>query len=185
MKRFSRSQILTIPNMLSMFRILLIPVIWVLYREEQYICAAWVILLSGLTDVVDGRIARRYNMISDFGKILDPVADKLTQGILILCLTVRHKLMIPLIIIFAVSEFGKLVMGLITMRKHNSINSAKWYGKLTTVLLYSVMILLILFPGISDSVANTMIVICAIVISISFLLYYRFYRRLWRKNIHS
>lgn len=180
MQYFSKAQILTIPNMLSMLRILLIPVIWVLYQQEQYIWSAWVIFLSGLTDIIDGRIARKYNMVSDFGKILDPVADKLTQGILILCLTVRHKLMIPLVIVFSVCEFGKLFMGYITMRKLGSVNSAKWYGKLTTVLLYTVMILLILFPGISSTTANTMIVICGTVIITSFTMYLRFYVRLWR-----
>lgn len=180
LKRHSKVQILTIPNMLSMFRILLIPVIWVLYREEQYFWAAWVIFLSGLTDIIDGRIARKYNMVSDLGKILDPVADKLTQGILILCLSVRHRLMIPLVIVFAICECGKLFMGYFTMRQFGSINSAKWHGKLTTVLLYTVMTLLILFPGISSPAANTMIAICGIVIVASFAMYLRFYVQLWR-----
>lgn len=81
----------------------------------------------------DGIIARKFNMVSDFGKILAPIADKLTQLALLLCLTVRHKLMIALIVLFIIREFCMLVMGYITMRRHDSVNSSKWYGKLTTV----------------------------------------------------
>ncbi len=180
MRRFSRAQVLTIPNALSLLRILLLPVIWVLYRQEQYLCAAWVVFLSGLTDIMDGKIARHYNMVSDFGKILDPVADKLTQGVLILCLSMRYREMIALVIMFAAYELCKLIMGYVTMRRYDSINGAKWYGKATTVLLYAVSILLVLFPGIPVTAANVMILLCKLVTTLSFLLYVLFYVKLWR-----
>ncbi len=177
-----KEQILTIPNLLSFLRLLMIPwIIWLYCGAEQYPAAVAVIVLSGLTDVADGIIARKFNMVSDFGKILDPIADKLTQAALILCLTVKHKLMIPLIIEFGLREICMLVMGYITIRKQDSVNSAKWYGKLTTVVLYAVMMLLILFPGISDGAADGMIITCGLVMLFSFLMYVRFYVRYWRK----
>ena len=84
-----KDQILTIPNLLSIIRLLMIPlIIWLYCEAQQYGLAVIVILLSGLTDIVDGFIARKYHMVSDFGKILDPAADKLTQAALILCLSV-------------------------------------------------------------------------------------------------
>ena len=79
-------RILTVPNLLSFFRILLIPVIICLYFKEQYWWAFGLLVLSGATDVVDGWIARTFHVVSDFGKAIDPVADKLTQIALLLCL---------------------------------------------------------------------------------------------------
>lgn len=83
-----KEQLLTIPNLLSVVRLLLIPlIVWLYCARQEYELAVLFILLSGATDVVDGFIARRFHMVSDFGKILDPVADKLTQGALIAGLT--------------------------------------------------------------------------------------------------
>lgn len=176
-----KEQILTIPNLLSLLRLLMIPlIIWLYCGAEQYSAAVVVIVLSGLTDVADGIIARKFNMVSDVGKILDPIADKLTQAALIICLTVKHKLMIPLIVEFGLREICMLVMGFITIRKQDSVNSAKWYGKLTTVVLYAVMMLLILFPGIPNGVADRMIITCGLVMLFSFVMYVRFYIRFWR-----
>ena len=91
---FKRSQILTLPNLLSLFRLLLIPVIvWLYSVQKNYYAAIGVILLSGISDIVDGWIARRFAMVSDFGKILDPVADKLTQAALLVCLLSQYRLM--------------------------------------------------------------------------------------------
>lgn len=183
---FKKDQILTIPNLLSVIRLLMIPlIIWLYCYAQMYHAAVVVILLSGLTDIADGFIARKYNMVSDFGKILDPVADKLTQAALILCLTVKHKLMIPLIIEFALRELCMLIMGYITIRKHDSVNSSKWYGKLTTVILYAVMMILILFPRIPDTVANGMIIGCGLLMLASLFMYVRFYMQFWRRKKYA
>ena len=171
-----KNQILTIPNLLSMVRLLLIPVIlWLYIGAGNNILAIAVIILSGLTDVVDGYIARRFHMVSDFGKILDPVADKLTQGALILCLTVTHDWMKWLIVLFVLKECAMLIMGFLVIRKENSVNSAQWHGKLNTVALYGIMSLLILFPTMPLVLANTLIATCALTIIMSFALYTGFY----------
>ena len=78
--KFAKDQVLTIPNMLSFLRILLIiPIVW-LYWIDQPIWALAFVILSGLTDVIDGFIARKFHMVTDLGKVVDPIADKLTQG---------------------------------------------------------------------------------------------------------
>ena len=178
-----KDQILTIPNLLSLIRLLMIPlIIWLYCKTQQYGAAVIVILLSGLTDIVDGFIARKYHMVSDFGKILDPTADKLTQAALILCLSVRYQLMVPLIITFAIRELFMIVMGYITIKKYNQVNSAQWYGKTTTVVLYTVMTLLILFPGIPELTANCMILFCGVVMLVTFVLYAKFYISVWRED---
>ena len=173
---FNKKQILTIPNMLSLVRLLLIPVIlWLYIGEQNNWAAIAVIALSGLTDVVDGRIARKYNMVSDFGKILDPIADKLTQGSLILCLTVTYDWMKWLIVLFIAKECVMAGMGLLVIKQKDSVNSAQWHGKLSTVMLYATMILLIMFPGMPIPLVNTLIVACAVVILMSLVLYTKFY----------
>ena len=180
---FRKNQILTIPNLLSVVRLLLIPVIlWLYIGMENNYAAIAVIALSGLTDIVDGRVARKFNMVSDFGKILDPIADKLTQASLILCLTVTYNWMKWLIVLFCVKECAMLTMGYLAIRKRDSVNSAQWHGKLSTALLYGTMCLLILFPGLPLPVVNTLILICAIVIVMSLVLYTRFYIRLFRSD---
>ena len=178
-----KDQILTIPNLLSLIRLLMIPlIIWLYCKAQQYGVAVILILLSGLTDIVDGFIARKYHMVSDFGKILDPAADKLTQVALILCLSVRYQLMVPLIITFAIRELFMIIMGYITIKKYNQVNSAQWYGKTTTVVLYTVMTLLILFPGIPELMANCMILFCGVVMLVTFVLYAKFYISVWRED---
>ena len=91
--RIKKEDWFTIPNIMGYIRILLIPVFaWVyLHAESQsdYYIAAGIIGLSGLTDLFDGKIARKFNMVTELGKFLDPLADKLTLGVLILCMSTR------------------------------------------------------------------------------------------------
>ena len=99
------NRIITIPNLLSFFRLCLIPVmIWSYCVKEKPLLTGEILLLSGLTDLADGYIARRFHMISNLGKILDPVADKLTQAAMLICLFVRFPHMLLLIVIMAVKE---------------------------------------------------------------------------------
>lgn len=102
---FRKDQVLTIPNLLSVIRLALIPlIVWLYIGKQEYSAAVAVILISGATDIIDGFIARKFNMVSDLGKILDPVADKLTQATVILCLTVKYRWMRGLIVLFVVKE---------------------------------------------------------------------------------
>ena len=174
MRRFFRkNQILTIPNLLSVVRIALIPVIvWLYSFEQNYHAAIGVILLSAATDIVDGWIARHFNMISDFGKALDPLADKLTQGALLLCLLSKYDQMWGLIVIFGLCEITKFTLGIIIAKKHDEVNSAKWYGKANTVVIYATMMALILFPQMNDILANILMIFCGVVMIIAHVLYF-------------
>jgi len=174
---FTKEQIATIPNLLSLLRLLMIPVIVWLYLGNQNSSAAVVmIVISAITDVADGIIARKYNMVSDFGKIFDPVADKLTQAALLICLLLRYPLMLLLIACFAVKEIFTLYMGYQAL-KREQVHCAKWYGKVNTVTLYAICILLILFPGLSISAANCIILIGTVTSVLAMVLYARFYKK--------
>lgn len=184
MKRFfSKNQILTVPNLLSLVRIMLIPIIiWLYSFEKNYHAAIGVILLSAATDIVDGWIARHFNMISDFGKALDPLADKLTQAALLLCLLSEYKLMWGLIVIFGVCEIGKFALGIIIAKKHDQVTSAKWYGKANTVIIYATMMLLILFPQMNEITANMLMLICGAVMIIAHILYFRLFFKILKQK---
>lgn len=173
---FSKKEILTIPNLLSLVRLLMIPaIVWLYCARQNYYAATVMIILSAATDIADGIIARKCNMVSDFGKILDPIADKCTQGALIICLLVKYPQMFWLVILFVVKEGVVALLGYITLKSKDSVDGAKWYGKLSTVVLYSAMVLLILFPELPKAVSDGAILLCACVMLLSFILYTRFY----------
>lgn len=184
MKRlFKKKEVLTIPNLLSLFRLLLLPlIVWLYLGKRNYIGAILALIVSGITDIADGIIARKFNMISDLGKILDPIADKLTQGVLLICLAVKHKAILILLGVFALKELLMIILGYITIKKKDSVNSAKWYGKLNTVIIYSTIVLMLLIPDMPEPIITAMAVICIAMIVISFLLYARFYQRILKKE---
>lgn len=156
-----KQEILTIPNLLSLFRLLLIPVYTQLYLQAQsdldYYVAGSVLILSCLTDLADGRIARQYHMVSDFGKLLDPLADKLTQLSLLLCVSGRYAGFLPLLILFLTKEFFQLGMMVLFLRRGKVLSGALFAGKLCTTVLFVSMILLVLFPRIPDSAVRMLI----------------------------
>lgn len=177
-KVFTKEQILTIPNLLTLVRFLLIPLIVCLYCiAKDYYSAALIIIVSGLTDVADGIIARKFNMVSDFGKIMDPVADKCTQGSIVLCLASRYPLMWMMLGFFVLKEIIMATLGYLVM-KRGLVNSAKWYGKLNTVVLYCSMMVLVLLPDIEKIVVNLLISVCMVMMFISLVLYVVFYAKI-------
>ena len=186
MKKWWKSEYFSIPNLLGYFRILLIPLYLVLYYRAEtswdYFIAALIIGISGLTDFLDGFIARKFNMITEFGKILDPIADKLTQGALALSLTLRYPLMTTMLLLFLLKESFMGIMGIVMLKKGKKMDGAQWYGKVCTAVLYIVMFLLILFPNISILKANILILFCLIWMMFSLISYIIFYYRL-HKNI--
>lgn len=153
-----QNKIITIPNILSFFRIALIPVIVWAYcvMKDQWFTIA-VLMLSGATDVVDGIIARKCNMISDFGKAIDPIADKLTQAAVLCCLVSRFPRMLLPLGVLVVKEVSAGIMSLLSIRKSGKVEGAAWHGKITTVLLYSVMALHILWPTIPYGTSDLLI----------------------------
>ncbi len=168
----ANAQIFTIPNILSFFRLCLIPVIvWLYAWEESYLAAGAVLVLSGLTDVVDGYIARHFGLVSDLGKILDPVADKLTQGAVLLCLMMRFWLMCIPVFMMLTKEIIVGMTGIIVIRKTGRVYSAEWHGKVATLMLYAMMTLHLFWIGIPTVVSAASILLCALMIAVSFVEY--------------
>lgn len=176
-KYLTREQIVTIPNLMSLFRLILIPVIICLYWQGRYKLAVAFVGLSALTDMLDGVVARRFNMVSDLGKMLDPVCDKLTHGALLVCLIRRYRYIRVLLALLAVKESIMLVLGWIAVKRRQTVHSAKWYGKMCTVVFEGVMIVLMLFPSIPDRIAHGMMGLCTAVMIFSLIMYSIFFLR--------
>ena len=124
-----------VPNILTIIRFLLIPIIVIFAFEDNYIATIIVLTISGLTDVLDGYIARKYNFITNFGKLMDPLADKMTQVALLATLAIQKIIPVWIIVVVIIKEF-LMVSGASFLYGKELVVSSKWYGKLTTVLFY-------------------------------------------------
>lgn len=135
----------TIPNWLCFIRIALIPVFTALFIKEQYIAAFITMIVAALTDVFDGKIARKFNMVSNLGKILDPIADKLSQVAIVIILLVKFwdGPLKYILFLFIVKELLMVVGGAILMSKGMRPVAAEVWGKLATVVFYVFMITII------------------------------------------
>ena len=170
-----KKEVFTIPNILTMVRILLIPVYIIIYlnarQPEDYRVAAFILAISCLTDAVDGFIARRFNMISNLGKFLDPVADKLTQLALTICLSIRYEVLRPVLVLFLIKEFFQLFATIFYFRKGKMLGGALIAGKICTTVLFVSLILMVFFPRLDPRVVNVFALIDFIFLVNAFVCY--------------
>lgn len=167
-----QNKIVTIPNILSFFRLCLIPVIvWLYIGMQDYFWTLIILVLSGATDVIDGIIARKCNMISDFGKAFDPIADKLTQAAMLACLVVRFNYMLIPLGLLVVKEVFTGITALISIKKTDTVKGADWHGKLTTVALYLMMGIHLLWFNIPLKISLIMVGVCIGIMMMSFIMY--------------
>ena len=167
-----QKKILTIPNVLSFFRICLIPVIvWLYCVKEDYLWTTIVLMISGITDILDGFIARHFGMISDFGKAFDPIADKLTQAVTLYCLVTRFPLMMLPLVVLVVKEVFAGITALLRIKKTNKVPMAVWHGKVTTLSLYGMMLIHLVWYHISDIASHVLIGACTAIMLLSAVLY--------------
>ncbi len=175
-------RILTIPNILSFARLCMIPLfIWIYCVRKNYALTGAVILLSGMTDLADGFIARHFHMISDLGKVLDPVADKLTQAAVLFCLVTRFPFMLVPLILMVFKECYMAVAGAMAIKKTGKVVGAQWHGKMVTALLYAMMIVHVFWYDIPMVASNVMIIACVVMMLVSVALYGRYYGKILRK----
>ena len=176
-----KKEIMTIPNLLSLFRLVLIPVYVVIYLNAtepvHYYIAGGILAVSCLTDLIDGQIARRFNMISTVGKVLDPFADKLTQFTLAICLAIHYPVVWFMVVLIFVKEIFQLVAGIIAFRKGQMLKGALFAGKICTAILFLSLIILVLTPTayLSEQAVTMVTIVDAIFLLISFASYARAY----------
>jgi len=158
-----RKEVFTIPNVLSIFRLALIPVYVLIYLQAKstadYFLAAAILAVSCLTDLIDGKIARHFNMISNLGKILDPLADKMTQFALIVCLASKYVIVRYVFAVFFVKESFQLIAGGLKMRKGQMLRGALLSGKICTTVLFLSLIFMILIPTLNEKIITIISII--------------------------
>ncbi len=167
-----KKEIFTIPNLLSLFRLVLIPVYVLLYLNAKesmdYFLAAAILAVSCLTDLIDGKIARHFNLITTLGKILDPLADKITQFTLILCLALRYPVIWYLVGLFVVKESFQLIAGGLRLRKGVMLKGALITGKICTTVLFLSLIVMVLLPTLEEKIVNIIVTVDIVFMLISF-----------------
>lgn len=165
----------TIPNILSLFRLSLIPVYAGLYlnatEKYQYALAGTILTISCLTDMIDGKIARKYGMITTLGKVLDPLADKLTQLTLTICLSMKYPVLYPVLSLFVKKELFQLVLGIVFLRRGKMLPGALMAGKVCTTVLFVSLILLVFMPDMSHGTVTLIAAVDSIFLMISFVSY--------------
>ena len=168
-----RKEIFTIPNLLSLFRLFMIPIYTGIYvnatNKYGYYVAGGILAVSCVTDLIDGLIAREFNMVSNLGKVLDPLADKATQLSLLLCLTMKYKILWYLLSLFILKESFQLIAGGINLFKHQKmLKGAQFTGKLCTTVLFITLILMVMFPDMQEVYIFTLFLLDVIFLLMAF-----------------
>lgn len=187
-KDVKAKDILTIPNILSIFRIVLIVPFVYFFLKENYVLAAAALIISGLTDACDGFVARTFNQVTELGKMLDPIADKLTLIAIMVCITIFTPIVLPVMIILILKDVVMIIGGSRLMKTGINPPAAKWYGKAGTFVFY-VSVCLIVFLKAAFNYENPVLsvtllsITCAIMI-FSLIKYFMIYKSLL-KNADS
>ncbi len=175
-------KIFTIPNILSFVRIMLAVILldinfkYGIHGKRAEMAA--ILMISGITDVLDGIIARKFNMISELGKIIDPIADKLTQCVVLICFLSEYETARYVFVLFVIKEIYMGIAGARMIMATGKNDGAKWYGKLSTAFFYAVMFLLIAVPQIPNLAAEAMIAASGALMLMALILYAGYYKRL-------
>lgn len=170
-----KKEVFTIPNILSLFRLALIPVYVIIYLNatelQEYFIAASILAVSCLTDMIDGQIARRFHMTSTLGKILDPVADKLTQFTLTFCLSIKYPVLRHVLILFVIKESFQGIVGFAHLCNRKMLSGALPAGKICTTVLFVSLIILVLLPELNSKIVNGIAITDTVFLSYAFIHY--------------
>lgn len=168
----------TIPNVLSLIRIAILPIFIVMYiwsrnidNDTMQYAAFGLLVLSGLTDCFDGWIARRFHQESEIGKLLDPVADKLTQVAVMICLATQYKEFVPLLLICVLKESLQGLGGLILLSRNTKVEGSKWYGKVSTVVFYVSVAAIVLWKDMPHTLLFALVALVGVLMLFAFVRY--------------
>lgn len=193
-KKVDWAYIFTVPNILCYFRIVLIAPMLIFffiarsndYAEKYTISAAACLVLSGLSDFFDGMLARKLNQVTELGKMLDPVADKLTLFAVGVCVVFIEPAVIPVITLLILKDFLMLIGATYMLKNHVKPCASKWYGKVGTFLFYISVVLIVLFDlilGMGEEFriyAIILLTLTAVMMVYSLIRYFLFFREIMK-----
>ena len=169
----SEKRFWTVPNVLSLVRIAMVPLfVWCFFASFTH-NRAWAIaifLAAGATDVIDGYIARHFNQISVWGRVLDPMADKLMVFSALICLTVVDTIPLWLVLLYFCKEMAQAICGFVLMRRTKDMPASNVIGKAGTCLFYlTIVVLTLMMPPVA--VKNTLLALSYVTIVAAFVSY--------------
>jgi len=179
---------LNVPNALTVLRIILIAPFLYFFFTGNMVWALIMMGLSGLSDALDGFIARRYHQITPLGKLLDPLADKLTQTTIALCISIHVPLLIPVFAIFVIKEILMLIGACILLKRKKRPGAARWYGKTATILFYvSIASVLAVHVFFKDNPVLAVVSVFLLAVTAGFMIYafveyYKIFRALLQET---
>lgn len=184
----ARNKNLTVPNAMSVFRVLVIPFFVYFALQDNIPMALLMLGLSALSDALDGFVARKFNQITELGKMLDPFADKLTQGAVAICIAVRYPSICPLLFLLVVKELFMLFGACYLLQKKKKPCAAQWYGKVSTILFYLAIALIVVLDSFMHVTEPTFILVAtiALVVTAAFMIYtFIRYARIFQQILKS
>lgn len=184
-QNFNKADIFTVPNILTYLRIVLIAPFVAFFLMEEYGYAVVCIVLSGLSDCFDGLLARKLNQVTDLGKILDPIADKLTLIAVMICMVVYAPNVMPILIVLIIKDFAMLLGGCNLLKMGIAPPAAEWYGKVATIVFYFSVSIIVFLKAVIDFESLTLDIILLSLTSVMMVYalyrYAKTYRRLVRE----
>ena len=171
----SRKNIVNLPNGITLFRLLLIPVIVRLYLDELYAGSFAVIVVAVISDMADGAVARRTGCVTDFGKFFDSAVSKVLIAVLIICLVPRYRWMWLLLMVMMFRELCQIIYGYILFSRYDRVYSSKWFGKICKASMTAVTAMLFLWHDIPRPAANLLIIACSVTVLLALMMYTRMY----------
>lgn len=180
---FKKADLFTIPNILGYFRILLLPVIGVAVVKDWYVVKVMLLAISGLTDFLDGKIARKFNQVTELGKVLDPIADKLTLCVLFFCLAIRSPYARIIVALMAGKELFMAAMQLyVCHRTGRTTGGALWFGKVCTFTLFLSLLAFLFWRRMPAAAEQALTVVSCAVILFAWVMYAREFYRMCRQK---
>jgi cardiolipin synthase (CMP-forming) len=182
----NRNKNINIPNALSLLRIVLIVPFVIYFMRDDIVSAAVVLVISGLSDMFDGMIARKFNQFTELGQMLDPLSDKLTQAAVAVCLAIKQPALIPLLAIFIIKEVLMVIAACVLIKKRKRPGGSNWYGKVATTLFYISFTIIVALKGIwgieNLAVTVTLLSITAAFMIYAFVQYLKIYLSIWQSD---
>lgn len=175
---------MNIPNILTVIRFLLVPVFGYCLYNEQFIAAVIIFVVACITDILDGVIARKFNLITSFGKLADPLADKFMQLTALTILTIQEIIPLPVLIIVLAKEIFMIAGSILIYNKVNFVVQANWYGKMTTVIFSLAIVMTIALQSgrmintYTELLINVFVFIAVFSTLFSFFMYSREFRKM-------
>lgn len=183
----NRRDWVTIPNLLSYFRLLLIPVFVYAYlnaeTQREHIYATGILVLSGLTDALDGFIARRFNQGTKIGQLLDPIADKLTQVSVVGVLMLKWPVFMFLFMLFLIKETYMFVENIRLYRKKKTLDGSIWHGKIATIVFYFTMFIAVILPTLNELILTLLVAVASVFQIIAFYHYNQLFSKMHKSSI--